>query len=113
MDPEQDCRITRSVYMTECLVCLTDKTPSKSVCVGSTGWVSHKRQREHMGIMKSKSIHNAQSKHHWETHPNQEPNYKTTFLKGGFRNNGGLKPRQGSSTADRINLSLYYALFVF
>ena len=43
MDSETDCRINRSVYQSECQLCVTDQ---KSVYVGTTGRVTHSRQKE-------------------------------------------------------------------
>ena len=87
MDADTDCRVSRSVYQTECQTCLEGTDPQTSAYVGTTGCVSHKRTREHMNLVRLHNQTNAQSKHHWEEHPNNIPRFKTTILKGGIRYN--------------------------
>ena len=61
MDSETDCRINRSVYLSECLTCLTDQNNSKSVYIGTTDSVTHCRNREHQQQVAAKSGINALS----------------------------------------------------
>ena len=86
MDSEADCRVKRSVYQSECQICLTEQD-RKTVYIGTTGRVQHCRNLEHQQQIRTKSTSNALSKHHWSEHQNQIPSYKTTILRGGFRYN--------------------------
>ena len=86
-EEDTDCRISRSVYLSECQVCKTSHEQRQSVYVGTTGCCTHRRQRQHMQQIASKSTSNALSKHHWEEHQNMDPEFSTSILKGGFRFN--------------------------
>jgi len=87
VDRNTDCRVNRSVYLSQCQTCLNSQEPRNSSYVGTTGCLTHKRQRQHMAAMRTKTQTNAQSKHHWNDHPHQQPHFKTTILKGGMRFN--------------------------
>ena len=86
MDSETDCRINRSVYHAY-LTCLTDQDNSKSVNIGTRGRVTHYRIREHQQQVAAKSRTKGLSKHHWSQHQHQDPSFKTTILREGFKLN--------------------------
>ena len=85
VDREADCRVSRCVYSVSCDHCT--ETGQETQYIGTTGCTLHKRQREHMCEVQRRSTSNAQSKHHWEKHPTQEPKYTTRIISGGIKYN--------------------------
>ena len=51
---------------------------------GTSGRSLHSRTLEHMAEVRNRSSRNAQAKHHWSVHPDEEPNFKTQIIKGGI-----------------------------
>ena len=104
VDPELDCREGRLVYQTECLNCAEDPAViEKSVYIGTSGHLLHKRNLEHMGDIRRGNMSNALSKHHRLMHNNIEPKFSSRSLRGGIQYNldkfilKGRKINQASS----------------
>ena len=88
VDPELDCREGRLVYQTECLNCAEDPAViEKSVYIGTSGHLLHKRNLEHMGDIRRGNMSNALSKHHRLMHNNIEPKFSSRSLRGGIQYN--------------------------
>ena len=47
IDEEDDCRISKSVYNTQCVPSKEDQHAKSSVYIGTTGRTTHARQSEH------------------------------------------------------------------
>ena len=85
IDSEEDCRVRRSVYSTECVPCDQDPTAKKAVYIGTTGRTTHARQTEHKRAILGRNNSNALYKHQRAVHPNQRPDFNTKIVKGGFQ----------------------------
>ena len=88
VDPEHDCRATRSVYCVECTNCKLDPNVMQSAFyLGTSGHQLHKRQREHMGEVRNRRASNALFKHHSNFHSETEPNFTSRPIHSGIRFN--------------------------
>ena len=84
---EMDCRQARVVYRAECKIFKMDPNCLKdSVYIGTSGCTLHKRTLEHQSLT-AKPTNNAQSKHHWSKHPNQQPSFTTEVIRSGIKYN--------------------------
>ena len=81
-DPEHDCRSARIVYKSTCQHC--GARGQETQYIGTSGRSLHSRTLEHMAEVRNRSSRNAQAKHHWSVHPDEEPNFKTQIIKGGI-----------------------------
>ena len=80
---DQDCRVSRAVYETDCLNCL-DQTGKRSYYLGTTGRTIHSRQREHQDSVRQKQTSNAMYKHHQTAHRGLAPRFQTNVKHGGI-----------------------------
>ena len=86
-NPGMDCRQVRVVYRAEFKICKMDPNCLKdSVYIGTSGCTLHKQTLEHQSLT-AKPTNNAQSKHHWSKHPNQQPSVTTEVIRSGIKYN--------------------------
>ena len=82
IDPEKDCRISRLVYEVECIQCTEDpNTTKRSLYLGTSGHLLHKRQMEHIGDLRRQQDSNALQKHQQQMHPNTPANFRSRVVK--------------------------------
>ena len=87
MDKEEDCRTSRSVYCIQCQICAKQNPPKKSLYYGTTGRCTHSRFVEHQKALQNRTRNSALSKHQEATHPNTQPEFQGSIVKGGIRFN--------------------------
>ena len=88
IDPEMDCRTSRCVYEVECLDCQRDAQMHKrSVYLGTTGHMMHKRQGEHQQEVRQHRHSNAMYKHSVREHQGQTTEFRSKVLKGNIKYN--------------------------
>ena len=83
---DQDCRVSRAVYETDCLNCL-DQTGKRLYYLETTGRTIHSRQREHQDSVRQKQTSNAMYKHHQTGHRGLAPRFQTKVKHGRSRYN--------------------------
>ena len=81
-DSEHDCRSARIVYKAICQHC--ESGGQETQYIGTSGRSLHSRTLEHMSEVRRRSSNNAQAKHHWTSHPAEEPSFKTQIVRGGI-----------------------------
>ena len=82
VDPEEHCSDSRVIYEVRCLNCQGEKTAKY---IGTSGFTSHKRTREHQSDVRNRRLHNSIYKHHAQTHSNDDPRFTTKTLRKGIR----------------------------
>ena len=88
IDPEFDCRTTRSVYEVECNTCVEDPgIQQRSLYIGTSGRMLHAHQKEHMGDIRLGRRTNALYKQSVNVHPNVVPNFCSRPIIGSIRYN--------------------------
>ena len=78
VNPEHDCRVSRSIYKTTCLTC--QEGGIKTQYVGTTGRSTHAHQMDHKKEVIARSASNALSKHHRSKHPDLTRSFQTDVL---------------------------------
>ena len=71
----------------ECHICSRMNPPQKSLYYGTTGRCTHSRFAEHQKALQNRSRTSALSKHQEAAHPNDQPDFKGSIVKGGMRFN--------------------------
>ena len=72
----------------ECIQCTEDpNTTKKSLYLGTSGHLLHKRQMEHLGDLRRHQDSNALFKHQNQMHPGTPPNFRSRPLKGPIQYN--------------------------
>ena len=84
-DPEEDCRVPRSVYEIECQNC--KQGGRKSQYFGTSGHVLHKRLREHCTDLAGGRRSNAMVKHKMTEHPNSQVTFHAKPVRGQIKFN--------------------------
>ena len=78
VNPEHDCRVSRSIYKTTCLTCHDGRIQTQYVV--TTGRSTHVHQMDHKKEVIARSASNALSKHHRSKHPDLTRSFKTDVL---------------------------------
>ena len=86
IDPEKDCRVTRSVYSVECTNCTQDPTKVQTLYYGTSGRALHLRQVEHLKDIEHCRRSNALYKHAANEH-NGNAVFRSKPIIGGFKYN--------------------------
>ena len=101
---DTDCRITRAVYKTLCIECKDSPTSKPSLYVGTTGRTVHSTSFEHQAALRRKDGYSAFSVHQYLIHPDKEPRFENSIIRGGMRvNNEGLIREANEIEEQKIN----------
>ena len=82
IEGESHCSDGRVVYEIRCGNCDDAKVAKY---IGTSGFTSHKRTREHQSDVRNRRLHNSIYKHHAQTHSNDDPRFTTKTLRKGIR----------------------------
>ena len=67
--------------------CAGDEERKRSIYLGTTGHMLHKRQREHLGEVRQMRQSNALYKHKQREYPGGQPEYRSRVVKGRIKYN--------------------------
>ena len=87
VDQDTDCRITRSVYKTLCLICQEAPNLKDALYIGTSARTLHSRQLEHLRQINNGTTSNALSNHQMSSNPGAIPRFGTKVIQGGVRFN--------------------------
>ena len=82
---DHDCRINKSVYKIDCTPCKTDPTTENATYIGTTARTTHSRMIEHKRAILGRNASNALHKHQSSDHPNLQPQFEASVVRGGFQ----------------------------
>ena len=79
--------MSRLVYEVKCTKFTQDPTAKKTVYIGTSGHVLHKRQVEHIGEIRRQQTSNALYKHQEQMHPGLVPQFSSRAIRGNIKFN--------------------------
>ena len=85
INPESDCRVTRTIYSIECIRCKEQQ--QQSVYIGTSGRQLHLRQLEHASDIRHQRRSNALFKHSTNAHPGENVQFMANPLVTGIKYN--------------------------